>query len=75
MSCYEECDWWETRWSCPKCGRFLPESAIQSETYVDPSQYFGIGDRVWADCARCGRVDDPRCIPTVRHTDLELRLP
>lgn len=47
------------RWQCRRCGRFVPESAVQSEDYRDPDAYYGIISRTWVDCPRCGVVDNP----------------
>ena len=66
-----ETDWWETIWRCPCCGRFLPESSIQSEDYADPDAWYGVSSRIWADCVKCGRVEEPRCEPGRRHTETE----
>lgn len=60
--------WFETRWLCPTCSRFLPESAIGSRNVWDPiDSYYGFREEVWADCGKCGRVDNPRCVPTKSH--------
>jgi len=40
------------RWQCSKCARFLPDSAVKIT---------GMG-HIWADCPRCGRTDNPRCV-------------
>lgn len=53
-------DW---RWSCPKCGRFIAESAIRSEDHRDDSTYYGISTEYAAKCAKCGDVD-PHWAPT-----------
>ena len=65
--------WHDVRWQCPTCGRFIADSAVESEDYFDPSEYFGIGCRTWGECSKCGRVDEPRCIPTVEHRARESR--
>jgi hypothetical protein len=60
-------EWWEVRWLCPKCSRFVPESTVDSEDVWDPSAYYGFTTRTWAHCKKCGPVDEPRCIPTKAH--------
>lgn len=60
--------WYETRWLCPKCGRFLAESSIGGEDVYDPiNSYYGFYSRIWGDCKKCGRVDEPNCVPTKAH--------
>lgn len=54
------------RWQCP-CGRFLPESAVHSEDRIDPSAYYGVTSRTWADCKRCGVVEKPRLVEIGRY--------
>ena len=49
------------RWQC-RCGRFLAESAVQSEDRRDDSAYYGFTSRIWATCARCGEVEDPQLV-------------
>jgi hypothetical protein len=48
------------RWQCARCGRFVAESAVHSVDRIDPGAYYGITSRMWADCPRCGEVDNPR---------------
>lgn len=48
------------RWQCAGCGRFVAESAIHSEDRIDPGAYYGVSSHTWAECNRCGPVDDPR---------------
>ena len=70
---YEEVVWYESRWQCPTCGRFIADSAVESEDHLDPGEYFGVGSRTWGECSKCGRVDEPRCTPTVEHRETERR--
>jgi hypothetical protein len=61
----------DVRWQCAGCSRFIAESAVGSEDYLDPGAYYGVSTRRWADCPRCGRTDDPRVvvIGQVRYPD------
>lgn len=52
----------DVRWQCVRCGRFVAESAVDSEDRIDPGAYYGVTSRMWANCARCGVVDDPRLV-------------
>lgn len=45
---------------CPKCGRWVPWGAIESEDYPDPGNYYGVSTREWTNCPRCGRQDGAR---------------
>lgn len=45
----------DTRFACT-CGRFISQSAIREEDYLDPTAYYGVGTRVEWDCSRCGTV-------------------
>lgn len=64
--------WFETRWLCSKCGRFLADSSISSENVYDPiNSHYGFYERVWGDCKQCGRVKEPRCVPTKSHPFIE----
>ncbi len=59
--------WHDVRWQCPICARFIADAAVESEDYLDPSEYFGIGCRTWGECSKCGRVDEPRIRPISGH--------
>ncbi len=52
----------DVRWQCPRCGRFVAESSVQSEDRVDPSAYYGVTSRTWVTCSGCGEVDGPRLV-------------
>ena len=65
--------WHDVRWQCPTCGRFIADSAVESEDYVDPSEYFGIVFLMCWVFFKCGGVEEPRCIPTVEHRAWESR--
>ena len=59
--------WYEVRWSCRTCGRFLPESAIRSWDVLDNGEYYGVRSVTVADCPRCGETPDPALVPTKAH--------
>jgi ribosomal protein S27AE len=63
-----------SRWSCPKCGRFLPQSALRDWDELDPGAYYGVVGHTEATCGRCGVVSEPRLIP-VRATSCPTRTP
>ena len=57
------------RWACPKCSRFIAESAIESWDERDPSAYYGVTTRYVVTCGACGRLTDsdvlfPQWVPT-----------
>ncbi len=53
----------DVRWQCPQCGRFLAPDTIGEQDHVDPGAYYGIRTEIWADCPKCGRVENPRLKP------------
>lgn len=53
---------YETRWTCPTCGRFIPEASVQSEDYMDAGAYYGVSSRTWGTCAVHGEVDEPNIV-------------
>jgi ribosomal protein S27AE len=57
--------WTESRWSCPKCGRFLPDSALRSWDVLNPDAYYGVSGHTEATCGRCGVVSEPNLV-TIR---------
>ena len=48
----EQPESYEVRWQCPGCRRFLSGSAVHFEGY-----------RGWSDCGKCGRLEQPWCVP------------
>lgn len=59
----EPVTYFDVRWMCPTCGRFIAESAIRSWDVLDPGEYYGVRGVIAADCGRCGEIE-PRCTPT-----------
>lgn len=53
---------YETRWTCPQCGRFIAEASVQSEDHRDDGAYYGVSSRTWGTCARHGRVEEPNIV-------------
>lgn len=54
--------WEEWRFRCRSCGRLLANGSVTVEDYLDPGNYYGVGQREWADCGKCGRIE-PRFAP------------
>lgn len=48
---------YDTRFACPSCGRFVSVANIHQEDYRDPSAYYGIGTTTAITCSRCGLVE------------------
>jgi hypothetical protein len=49
----------DVRYQCPKCRRFVAESAIESTDYIDTFNcYYGVGTSSVTHCAKCGDVED-----------------
>lgn len=63
--------WFEYRWQCRRCARFLAESAIRSWDVLDNGEYYGVRSVTVADCPRCGETPDPASIPTKAHAFTE----
>lgn len=59
--------WFDVRWQCPNCGRFVAQERIGEVDHVDPGAYYGISTEMWVDCPRCGRVEWPRLVPVGEH--------
>lgn len=56
--------YFETRWQCRGCGKFVAESTVHSRDYLDNGAYYGVSSEMWCDCPRCGRTAEPACVPT-----------
>lgn len=52
----------DVRWACPRCGRFIAESAVRSWDVLDPGAYYGVRGVIVADCGGCGEIE-PVCRP------------
>lgn len=37
----------DVQFQCRSCGRFVAMDSIESEDYLDPNAYYGIGTREW----------------------------
>lgn len=59
----ETITYFDTRWICPKCSRFIKESSITSINYLDDSEYYGVRTEIFGQCKQCGEVPEPRVIP------------
>lgn len=57
MTTPEVVTYYDVRWFCPHCGRWIADDAIESEDRIDPGAYYGITTRMWTACSRCGVVD------------------
>ena len=64
----------DVRNRCPRCGRFVPESAIGSRDYIDPGSYYGVRSDDWTDCPNCGRVPGFRTT-TIAYRDVQVEAP
>ena len=66
-------EWNDVRWQCPKCARFVAQSTVDSENVYDPiDSYYGFFSRTFADCKKCGRVEDPRLVPVKTYVYVEV---
>lgn len=58
-----DCDWgsdtwFDTRFQCRRCHRFISQDAIREEHHRDNGVYYGVSTRTEYDCGRCGTVKD-----------------
>ncbi len=66
--------YFEVRWACPRCGRFIAESAVRSWDVIDPGEYYGVRGVIVTDCGRCGEIE-PVCRPVRERPWLEEPVP
>jgi len=50
--------YYDVRFACPNCGRFLREDQITGVDNYDPSAYYGVSSTITVNCGRCGEVDN-----------------
>ena len=48
-------DW---RFVCPQCSRFVRPDQVISTDHADPSAYYGVSTDTVTTCSKCGPVDD-----------------
>ena len=63
--------WYDVRFQCPICGRFIAEKSVHGTDVIDPSEWYGIRVEWTVDCTRCGRleIDYPRIVQIREYTE------